>query len=217
MTTEALRLWQLISPALPVGAFHFSQALEQAVSRGIVHDRDTALDWICALLMHSLARVDLPLIERIHDASIRGDTAAIIGWNQFSRACRETRELRDEEAQMGAALVDLARTLDEPLPDVPLGFTAAFAIIAANNNITAVDAATGFAFAWCENQVLVAVRLIPLGHKEGQLMLRTLGDMLAEATAAGAACTDEDLGAGLPGFLMASARHETQYTRLYRS
>ncbi len=217
MTTESFRLWQLISPALPVGAFHFSQAMEQAVTRGVVHDRSSAEDWIASLLTRSVSVVDLPLILRIHEAWTAGDTDAVIRWNGFSRACRETSELREEEAQMGIALADLSRTLEEPMPEAALGFTAAFAISAANNNITARDAANGFAWAWCENQVLVAIKLVPLGHKEGQLMLRSLSNLLANAIALAEQCSDNDIGAGLPGFLMASARHETQYTRLFRS
>jgi len=217
MSTDVLRLWQLISPALPVGAFHYSQGLEQAVQRGWVADADHAYDWIRGVLVNVVTWVDLPLVKRAYEAWRGSDEADLDRWNGISTACRETAELRAEEQQMGAALTRLAGSMEEPLPRQPLGFTAAFAVVAANNNIPLQDAMMGFAWAWCENQTLAAVKLVPLGHHMGQSILRRLGGELGEMVALADACTDAQIGRTAPGFAMASGAHETQYSRLFRS
>jgi urease accessory protein len=217
MSTEAMRLWQLISPTLPVGAFHYSQGLEQAVERNWVVDTKSAEDWIGGISQQVLAWLDLPLIKRIHTAWCERDEAAVAHWNAVSRACRETAELRDEEQQMGVALTALARSMDEPLPRRAIGFTAAFAVLSANNNIAVEDAMMGYGWAWYENQVMAAIKLVPLGHRAGQLMLRCLTGELELAVATAESCSDAELGRTTPGFFLASCAHETQYTRLFRS
>ncbi|MCY4531860.1 MAG: urease accessory protein UreF [Gammaproteobacteria bacterium] len=217
MNTEMIRLWQLISPSLPVGAFHYSQGLEQAVDCGWVNDAVTAETWIAGILQHSLVSVDLPIIKRVHGAWKANDEELVRHWDRVSRACRETSELRDEDRQMGMALCRLAQTLDEPMPGFNPGFPAAFAVLAVNNGISVDTTLLGYAWAWCENQVLASVKLVPLGHRRGQLMLRSLGAGLDSAVTQALACTDDSIGVTAPGFVLASARHETQHTRLFRS
>ena len=208
-------LWQLISSALPVGTFHYSQALEQAIDCGWIGDSDAAQAWIEGVLVSSVAKVDLPLIARIYEAWRKRDVSKVMYWNQISRACRETAELRQEEEQMGEALSRLAIDLDEPMPKKGLGYTAAFAVLSANNNIPPKDALLGYGWSWCENQVLAAVKLIPLGHRAGQKILRQVSDNLDGIVSK--ALTYEAIGGTAPGAVLASARHETQYSRLFRS
>jgi len=217
MSTEALRLWQLISPGLPVGAFHYSQGLEQAVHRDWIVDATSTEVWIGGVLWHVLGWLDLPLINRVHHAWLNRDEAAVDHWNSISRACRETAELREEEHQMGVALTSLGHDMDESLPESTLGFTATFAVIAANNGISAEEAMAGYAWAWCENQVLAATKLVPLGHRAGQLMLRRITTDLDEVVALAGRCRDEDIGRMAPGLVIANSAHETQYSRLFRS
>jgi urease accessory protein len=107
--------------------------------------------------------------------------------------------------------------MDEPLPATDLGFVAIFGIMAANNGIEPEDTLTGYAWSWCENQVLSAVKLVPLGHLAGQRLLRCLGDQLIDVVAGAMDCVDENVGMTAHGLVLASARHETQYTRLFRS
>lgn len=215
--TDPTHLWQLISPTLPVGAYHYSQGLEQAVSSGWVSDEASAHAWITGLLSRSVARVDLPILIRTHAAWCEQDPAAVRHWDDMGRACRETAQLRDEESNMGAALMRLASNLDARVPDPPLGFTAAFAALASDWDIPPADAATGYAWSWCENQVAAAVKLVPLGHSAGQRLLRSLGGAIEQAVGTAFACGDEEIGCLAPGHALASAWHETKEVRLFRS
>jgi urease accessory protein len=217
MRTEDHRLWQLISPALPVGAFQYSQGLEGAIERCLVSDEPTARDWIGGVLAHVVAEVDLPVLRRVYEAWSRGDEAAVLSWDATARACRETSELRAEDAQMGFAMGELATALDERMPSASLGYVAAFAVRAVNVGLTLDTALHGYAWAWCENQALIAVRALPLGHLEGQRMLRALADRIDPAVEVSGRIEDDAIGRTLPGFAMAGMFHETQYSRVFRS
>lgn len=216
--TEQVRLWQLISPLSPVGAYHHSQGLEEAVEAGWVTDEGTALAWIQGLLGRSIANLDLPVVARARTAWHDGDVAGLMRWDALCRACRETSELRAEERNMGAALIALMAELGERPAGVPrLGYAAAFGVAAANASLGADDTLTGYAWAWCENQVVCAVKLTPLGHGAGQRMLRHLGGTLDAVVAHGLEVADDEIGLASPGLAIASAQHETRHTRLYRS
>ena len=220
MTTApriSTELWRLISPLLPVGAFHHSQGLEQAAAWRDVHDEASARDWIEGLLGHVAACVDLPVVARVRRAWAARRAAEVEHWDAVCRACRETRELRDEERNMGAALMRLLHELDEPTPPARLGFAAAFGVAAANASLPEREAAAGYAWAWCENQTAAAVRLIPLGQSAGQRIVRHLGRRLETVVEGALELADEEIGRSAPGLAIASARHETQYTRLFRS
>lgn len=217
MSPGTLRLWQLISPALPVGAYSYSQALEYVHFEGTVRDARSALQWLLDLLEHGVARLDLPMLERVHAAWAARDELAVRRLSRMLVARRETAELRFEDLAMGSALLQLLTSLGEPVPERRLPFASAFAVAAVNWRISSADARAGYAWAWCEAQVAAAVKLVPLGHTAGQRMLLALGDAIPAAVAAAAACRDEDIGASLPGLAIASALHETQYTRLFRS
>jgi urease accessory protein len=217
MTPATLRLWQLISPTLPVGAYSYSQALEWVIETGVVHDEATAFAWLRDLLEHGLARLDLPILKRALRAWARGDAATVLRLARELEARRDTAELRFEDMAMGGALTQLLGHLGEPLPAARLPFACAFAVACANWGVPEDDACAGFAWAWCESQVAAAVKLVPLGHTAGQRLLRALGDEIGAAVAFAGAIDDDSIGATLPGLAIASALHETQYTRLFRS
>ena len=216
--TEQFRLWQLISPLSPVGAYHHSQGLEQAVGAGWVTDEGTALAWIHDLLGRSIANLDLPVVARARTAWRDGDVSALLRWDALCRACRETSELRAEERNMGAALIALIGELGERSPDGHrLGYAAAFGVAAANAALGARDTLAGYAWAWCENQVACAVKLTPLGHSAGQRMLLKLGGSLDAVVEHALQVSDDEIGLASPGLAITSAQHETRHTRLYRS
>jgi len=217
MSAGHTRLWQLISPALPVGAYSYSQALEYVHFEGIVHDEASTLEWLRDLLAHGIARLDLPILERVHRAWASRDELAVRRWSRELEARRETAELRFEDMSMGGALTQLLTSLGEPIPERRLPFASAFAVAAVNWSIPLEDACAGYAWAWCEAQVAAAVKLVPLGHTAGQRLLLALGADIPAAVTRAAACRDHDIGASLPGLAIASALHETQYTRLFRS
>ena len=213
-----VRLWQLISPMSPVGAYHHSQGLEQAVEAGWVTDEGTALAWIQGLLGRSIAQLDLPVVARARDAWCDGDVAGLLRWDALCRACRETSELRAEERNMGAALIALMGELGErPSGVTRLGYAAAFGVAAANASLGVHDTLAGYAWAWSENQVVCAVKLTPLGHGAGQRMLLKLGASLNAVVAHALEVADDEIGLTSPGLAIASAQHETRHTRLYRS
>jgi urease accessory protein len=216
------RLLQLVSPGLPIGAFAYSQGLEQAVADGAVSNEAGAADWLLGLLEHSFATLDLPVLARLTDAARIGDTPAVERWSIWLLASRPTRETRAEDRQLGAAL---ARTLaalgvDEAAPWVErsdVTHAAMFALAAARFGIPTQTALAGYAFAWAETLTSAAVRLVPLGQSAGQRMLAAAGDRIPDAVARALVLDDDELGSAAPGQAIASALHETLYSRLFRS
>jgi urease accessory protein len=217
MSSSAARLWQLISPALPVGGFSYSQGLEQAVEVDVVNGESSAEAWIGGILRHGIAATDLPILRRVHTAWSEGDTVSATLWSDRLLAMRETAELRFEDRAMGGALARLLPTLGLVVPNHELSFAGAFAIAAAQCAVTGQETMAGYAWTWVEMQVAAAVKLIPLGHSSGQRLLWHLGAALDSVVDAACGHADDDIGMSLPGLAIMSARHETQYTRLFRS
>ena len=220
-----VRLLQLASPALPIGAYSYSQGLEWAVESGQVHDAESAQNWIGDVLEWVVTRGEAAVVWRLLDAAARGDRRAFATWNAWFRASRETAELRAETEQTGGSLsrllADLGMldvTAKEILPTLaPVTLPAAYAL-AARSFAVPVDAAlTGYVWSWLENQVLAAIKLVPLGQVAGQRLLIALGDKIPGAAARAMTIADDDLSTFAPGLCLASARHETQYSRLFRS
>jgi len=216
------RLLQLASPALPVGAYSYSQGLEAAVESGIVSDAASAGRWIGDVLELAVAPMEAPIFLRLAAAWIASDGDEVVRWNTELVASRETAELRAETLQMGHSLRSLLRDLDvahiERLDaiDAP-GFPTVFTFAVAAWRIDVRDALSAYLFAWIENQVMAAVKAVPLGQTDGQRMLGALGQRIAAIVEAAAAARDEDLCNFAPGLALACARHETQYSRLFRS
>jgi urease accessory protein len=220
-----VRLLQLASPALPVGAYSYSQGLESAIALGWVVDARTAASWIGDLLLFVVAPGEGAALWRLLDAVERGDWAAARDWNDWVRASRETCELRAETEQMGAALVKLAAGLDLLDPAaraaaadmVPVTLPTAYALAAHALGIGPAPAATAYLWSWLENQVLAAMKTIPLGHVAGQRLQLELGAAIPEALAVACSIADDGMTSFAPGLALASSRHEKQYTRLFRS
>jgi urease accessory protein len=220
-----VRLLQLASPALPVGAYSYSQGLESAVEAGIVRDAQGAGGWIAEVLELSVMRMEAPLLQRMVEAWRAGDAQAVHGWNALLLASRESAELRAETAQMGYSLVRLLFDIGEFEPHslASLGaleeptFAAAFAFAAAAWEIAPEAALLAYLWSWVENQVMAAVKAVPLGQTDGQRLLYRIGGGLGEIAARAAALEDDDLGNYAPGLALLSSRHETQYSRLFRS
>lgn len=215
-------LLQLASPALPVGAYSYSQGLEAAVEAGVIRDADGAQRWIGDVLALSVAGMEAPLLLRLAAAWESADEAAARRWNEEFLASRETAELRAETLQMGYSLrrllielgVEGASCLDS---FEELAYPTAFAFAVAAWRIDAREALTVYLFAWIENQVLAAVKTVPLGQTQGQRILLALARRIAPAVEAAAATGDGDLSNFAPGLALLSARHETQYSRIFRS
>ncbi|AOV15990.1 urease accessory protein UreF [Acidihalobacter aeolianus] len=217
-----LRLMQLVSPALPVGAYAYSQGLEAAVEAGWVHDEATAAAWIEGVLAHGLTGADLPLLARLHAAWAAQDEAAVVRWTDVLHALRETAELREEDMQLGAALARVLAGLDvraaEPWQrQRPVAFATLFALAAVHWDIAPRQAMLGYAWTWAENQVAAAIKLVPLGQSAGQRILSGLIAALPARVDEALALSDDALGRSAPGYALASTAHARQYSRLFRS
>lgn len=218
-----MRVLQLASPALPVGAYAYSQGIEWLVEEGSLKSADDVERWIESVLTQGLARFDLPLIAACHTAWSQGDAREAKRLNQLWITGREASELRAESAQMGHALRKLALDLDliesthDSLtwPEASVG--TMFSLIAQRLDVLPLDCVATFAFSWVENQVLAAVKAIPLGQAAGQRLILKLAAHIP-TIAQNAITLDEDAWENFqPGLALASCQHETQYTRLFRS
>lgn len=216
-----LGLMQLTSPALPIGAFAWSQGLESAFELGWVTNEDQLGDWLEGVLEDGISRCELPLLVRLQQAWSKQDVAAVSHWNDWLHATRETAELVDEDTRLGTALVRLLGSLEllppeDSLPATP-GYVTVFAWTAHTRRVPVRQTLLGFAWAWLENQLAVACKALPLGHTAAQRLTERLRPRLVVAVDQAIARPDEDLGPMLPGLALASALHETQYSRLFRS
>lgn len=217
-----LRLLQLVSPGLPIGMYSYSQGLERAVDDGLITNADEASDWINAVLVNALAWTDAPILARLFDAWFADDYDAVAYWSKTLIACRETAELRAEDRQTGQALARLlhALALESAGPwlrSPEATFATLFSLAAVAWGIPKREAVIGYFWSWLENQVLCAVKLVPLGQVAGQGMLRHLAAGLPEQVDLALRLADDDIGGSVFGLALASSRHETQYSRLFRS
>ena len=219
---ETLRLMQLCSPMLPTGAFAYSQGLEFAVSKGWVKDNDTTKMWIQGLLENSLTYLDIPLLSRLYKAWSANDNKSILYWNDYLYACRDSKELREEDKHLAHALARLLGDLGiseaiEWKENPRACFLSVFALGAWHWKIQLKEASLGYLWMWAENQVLAAIKLVPLGQTSGQKLLSSAIEIIPDLVLTGLALQDTEIGFTNPGQGMASAFHETQYTRLFRS
>lgn len=217
-----LRLYQLISPALPIGSFTYSQGLEWAVEAQWIYDDKTLESWLEGILKYSVASLELPVLLRLQHAFKTGDELAAQRWCQFLIASRETSELRKEERQRGAALTKLLPNLDIVVPDGMLKTLQAsqlcgIALAAVQWDIDPQKALLGYCWSWLENSTMAGVKLIPLGQTQGQKILFQLSKQIPEIVEQAKTIDDKDVGSCTPALAIASSCHENQYTRLFRS
>jgi urease accessory protein len=217
-----LRLLQLVSPSLPVGGFTYSQGIEWAVESGWVRTLEDVDVWLRDQLAASLSWVDLPILSRLMRAAAAKDEQGLAAWTDRLIASRETAELRAEEHQRGRAMADLliAWGVDGAAERKSLLASSqltGFAWAAQAFAIPKDTAVLGYAWSWAETLVLAAVKTVPLGQTQGQRCLAQLAEPIRAAADRALSLSDGDIGACTPALAIASACHETQYTRLFRS
>ena len=224
MTEEAnlslLRLLQISSASLPIGAYAFSQAMESAVHSGWINDSDDARQWLSLQMTHSIASVDAPILLRLMRSLDRDDLETFVYWNAYSLACRESKELRLADIEMGAAMKRLLENVDLSFPCIDrkeICFCAGFAVAAVQWKILPRMALTGLFWSWLENSIAAAVKLVPLGQNAAQRLIGELLPIIQPAIDKAELMDDRFVGSGLPAIGMASAWHESQHTRLFRS
>ncbi|VWX57218.1 Urease accessory protein UreF [Burkholderiales bacterium 8X] len=216
-----LQLIWLASPALPIGGFSYSEGVEAAVEWAEIDNEDAASNWLSDQLALGLVRGDLAIVASAVQAWRDGDMAQVEALNRWVHATRESAEFRLQSRQMGKSLVDwlklhhpdAERTFEGMTPAYPI----AFAFAASRSGASVRDICLSHAFAWAENMVGAAVKAIPLGQSSGQRILARLAREIPESVHAAMTLAPEDRQAFCPMLAIFSARHETQYSRLFRS
>jgi urease accessory protein len=218
-----LKLLQLVSPALPVGAYSYSEGLETLVNQGKLPNADAVTQWLVQELTWGSIRIDGVAIAQAHREFMAGNKTAIAALNQWLSALRDTEEMRQQSWVMGRALSRMANDIEPILAPwiaaagPPSNFAIVFSLLAAQWHIDASTAILGYLQSWATNQIASAVKLVPLGQTMGQQMLINLAPTLEATAEQCLICALEDLATSGWGTSLASMQHETLYTRLFRS
>ncbi|WP_321952745.1 urease accessory protein UreF [Paraburkholderia bannensis] len=222
---ELTALLHLASPALPIGAFSYSQGLEAAIDVGMIAGADDAAHWIANGLANVLAPGELPFIAHQLERWRTHDAQALIDANAEFIASRESAELRRETAQMGWSLRQLCAQLEWGDAErratlermTPIAQPTAFAFAAWSHDASTEATLAAYAFSWVENQTAAALKAVPLGQLAGQRIVVALRPKIADAVARALATPPDALNTFAPQLGILSARHESQYSRLFRS
>ena len=219
-----LQLIWLASPALPVGGFSYSEALEAAVEAGRVRTEEQTAHWLSDQLALTLARSDLAVVARAFDAWQHADGPGIAALNRWVLSTRESAELRQQTEQMGRSMLEWLKNRETAETVAPLAALApapswpiAFAFAVSRCGAGPRDALLSFAFGWAENMVQAALKAVPLGQNAGQRVLARLAREIPAAVDHALGLADAERQAFAPMLAILSAQHESQYSRLFRS
>ncbi|MCB5189509.1 urease accessory protein UreF [Methylobacillus arboreus] len=225
MAKSLVRLLQLASPMLPVGAYSYSQGLEWGIESGEVHDLTSAQAWIGDVMQIYQGSFELPLLSRFYRAWLNGDNEALQAWNGFYLAGRDNAEALAESRQMGYSLRRLLLELDglpqawttmmAQLPSA--SFPALYAGISQAWGIAEQDALQAYVWSWLENQASAAMKAVPLGQVAGQKILLNVAEHIPALVADAMQMPDYAISNFCPALTIAGCKHETQYSRLFRS
>jgi urease accessory protein len=214
------RLLQLASQCLPTGSYAYSGGLEAVVSLGIIQNQDDAGAFLSTLLLAQVGHLEIPYAVRMFIAWTTQNPGEALSWSRRLRASRESRELREQDGQMGRAV---ARVFCELYPSEwergyePCTYAEALARSAVLFGISKEDLALVVAYGWAEQHVMAVSRLLTLGPIASQRLLGIVIEKVAEAICVGLAKKDDEIGSSAPILGIASAKHEEQYTRIFRS
>jgi urease accessory protein len=216
-----LGLMWLASPALPIGGFSYSEGLESAIDAGHAATAQAAGDWLVDQLQLSLARSDLAVVAAAMQAWAGADDAALQALDRWLRSTRESAEFLLQTEQMGRSLLEWLKLHHADAAQAFAGLTPcypiAYAFAAQRTGASPRDACLAFAFGWAENMVAAAVKAVPLGQSDGQRMLGRLAQAIPQAVEQALALPAASRQAFAPMLAILSSRHETQYSRLFRS
>lgn len=230
---DSLGLYRLLtwsSPSFPVGAYAYSHGVEYAVEIGLVTDRESLQDWIKDIVSFGSGRVDASLFCEAYRAAISTDDAfdRLIEITELSSALQATSELARESVSQGAAFLSTAtsvwpserlQAIDDLMKhnDLKLSHAVAVGIVSALNDLPLEASLTAYLHSFVANLVSAGVRLLPLGQTDGQRAIAALEPTIIAATREAMTRDFEDIGSATPIVDWTSTKHETQYTRLFRS
>ena len=219
------RLLAWLSPAFPVGAFSYSSGIEWAVEAGDIKNAGTLLAWLGVMLADGGGFCDAVLFTHAHRATLSDDDKALRAVAELAAAFAPSKERHLETTAQGNAFVEATRAawpcaaLDQlkSVWDGPVAYPVAVAVAAAGHGIALEPALSAYLQAVAANWVSAGVRLIPLGQSDGQRVLAALEAPLAQAAERALITAIDDIGTATLRADIAGMRHETQYTRLFRS
>ena len=226
--TQLVRLMNWLSPSFPIGAYSYSHGLEYAVETGLVHDRETLHGWVAEIIMAGTGRIDAALLRAAHEAVRDQDETLFVWALERGDVMRATREIGEETENQGKAfLAAIARPwpaagLDWACEKAaeqqrPMVYPVAVGTVMAAQDIPLKPALTAYLHALAANLVSAGIRLVPLGQSDGQQALADLESAILCTAAVALEQDREDLGQATLMVDWASACHETQYSRLFRS
>lgn len=219
------RLMTWMSPAYPVGAFSYSGGLEWAVEAGDIREAASLTGWLTAMIRHGSVFCDAAIFCHAHRAAAAGDDRALAATAELAAALVGSRERFLETTAQGQAFRQITRAA-WPTPALdrltaawngPLAYPVAVAVASAGHDIALEPALAAFLQAVASNLVSAGLRLVPLGQTDGQRVLARLEPVIAACAQKALACPLEEVGGAAFRADIASMRHETQYTRLFRS
>jgi urease accessory protein len=210
-----LRLMAFLSPAFPTGAYAYSHGLEWVVAAGDVADSKTLLVWLDDLLRHGGGRNDAILLRQAYRGAANPGRLSEIG--ELASALAPSRERRAETLDIGRAFVAAAAAWSRPELSKEIAYPVAVGALAARHDIPEDAAALAYLQAFAANLISAAVRLIPLGQSAGLSVLSAIEPTILEVAATTRDATLDNVGGCTWRADLATMRHETQYTRLFRS
>lgn len=216
----SVRLLQLASQSLPTGSYAYSGGLEAIVALEWIKDANGYASFLETLLEAQVGSLEIPYAVRIFDAWANGDFARVQQFSARLRASRESRELLEQDGQMGRALARVLRELypaDCALDWVPLTYAEAMAKAAVLFQLGREELALVLAYSWVEQHVMALARLLLLGPIANQKLMHRVMERVGWTVEQGLEKRDDDIGATSPLLGIASALHEEQYTRIFRS
>lgn len=222
MDRNFYRLLAWLSPAYPIGAFSYSHGVETAVEEGFIKDRASLVAWLDTVLRDGTGKVDGALFAHAWRAAEARDWPAFEIIAERAAAWRGTSEMALESRQQGGSFLSITRTA-WPHPDLneiqsEIALPVAVALATAVHGLALEIALEGYLHAFTANLISAAVRTVPLGQSDGQIALAALEVSVRAAVRAAISVTDlDEVGTATPLLDWCSLRHETQYTRLFRS
>ncbi|MBD2176333.1 urease accessory protein UreF [Pseudanabaena sp. FACHB-1998] len=253
---QILRLLQITSPTLPIGAYSYSEGIEYLCSSGVIHNEVDLYNWLKRELSFGFISNEAAIALRAHQGFIKSDIHSLIYWNNWFSATRETEEVRLASWQMGQSLIKLwcqlpldslsreetyqdslkenlqdfqslstiRQEIQDSLPKAKdnaegrgCNYAIAFGIVAASLGINPQNTVSGYIYSWLSNLVSAAVRAVPFGQTIGQQIIFRLSTDIVQSSQLALERLDCDLEWCGWGASLASANHETQYSRLFRS
>lgn len=226
--SEAAALYRLmtwLSPSFPVGAFSYSSGIEWAVEAGDITDAASLRSWLSSMLSDGAGLCDAIFLVQTHKAATAGDDASLAGIAELASAFVTSRERHLETTAQGRAFIEIARATWNSEPqdrliaacEAAIAYPVAVGLVSAAHGVPPAQTVHAFLHAVTSNWISAGARLVPLGQTDSQRVLVQLEPLVAATARRALAASLDDLGSATFRADLASMRHETQYTRLFRS